>query len=362
MKHCRGTRASQYEPSAPRMQRLRMRRGSSTAPKECKLRDTRRLRIKSDKSKAALQQRRRLLRRSRGILCDFVCLMVVRNIFCCRSLFDLPEVQRLRFLVRAAQQRRCPRALTAALLILDCAVRNPSFTAEVARCIGSKPAAERCLPFLERVLQLAAKTPVLFWSGRARSNVVGGLARWSAADLHQAGVAWAAAGHETSSLVASLSSLPNLGVYLAYAFCRQCAAAWEISMRGRIGTPDAMSDHVRSLHDVVPFRETRGALLRAGVAEARHWSWDHLSALYCDTAKVLLDASVLNSAMLQRHGCDALLIALAGPEMRQAVRRLRGCAWLVDWPSSEAVAVTEALGIQHSMRSLESVKRHRAAK
>ena len=121
-----------------------------------------------------------------------------------------------------------------------------------------------------------------------------------------------------------------------------------------------VSAHVSLLHAVCNFRSMRGALVKAGVSEARSWHWGMLSLLYCEGTKVLQAAGVLRGVGHYKEHRLQFLVDLAGPEMRWLLRRLSESVPLNDGPpSAEAEQVAVHMGDSIRGVSIDAVLRYR---
>lgn len=317
----------------------------------------------SDKSRAAVQQRRRLRQSAVKHLQDFLFHVVDKNVLGIMNMDDLPEVHRLQFLSRAVKRSQCSDALVPALLMLDCAVRCPEFTLKVAgivrRASGRQSAGHITTAAL--CLQKRKYLPK-YWSKRALCNLRKGLPRWNGESLLAAGDAWlkAAVTQTIDGPLDAVQTLPGVGSYLGHCMVRLMGAALDIRFtRGASNSAD-MSSHVGLMHELCDFRTMRGALLRRKKNVARSWSWAMLSCLYCEGAKILRECSVLREMSEYEHNRTAFCVDLAGPAMRAVLKKLSEAGVLPNGlPSEEAQAVASTLGLSAEMRSVSAVKRFR---
>ncbi len=295
----------------------------------------------------------------------FLILMLRKNIFSIRRMQDLPEVKRLQHLLHAGRKAKCSKKALMALMLLDAAARDPKFTAAMAHHLHRRRGStEPDWKLLSRALRLRRRrTAPTYWTGRARSNLTKGVAQWTSHHFLSAAEAWMDASSTTRAkrLLDSARSLPHVGEYLAHCMVRQRAAALNISIRGGSESAATMRPHVKLLHDVVSFRTIRGALLNAGIEEARDWSWDMLSGFYCECSKILCDLKVLQDVTRYSIGDSSAITHLAGPAMERVNAQLREAKVLSDWANVEAGEVASVLGVAQPMRTLATVKRFRAA-
>ena len=309
------------------------------------------------------QRRRRCESRAGERLQCFLIGMCQKQVFNITSMDQLPEVQRLRELARAAEIAGLARHTIIALCILDAAVRNPFFTATIIRKVlpGS---GEQCE---EKVLKAALRTRKkhlhMYWCRLALSNLKIGVNSWTADKLLRAGRLWVDAGDTAKcrALLRAIQSLPRVGHYLGHALLRTVAAAMDTQVRGGEAVAADMSLSVQLLYDVVPFRTMRGRLLSEATPSARHWTWDLLAALYCEATRCLRDEGVLDDLTKYVADREALLAALAGPACRALLSRLNAAPVLEEWFSAEAHSVKLELNVQSEMKSLQVLQRFRAA-
>ncbi len=312
---------------------------------------------------AARMRRCRAKKTAARKLKAFLPLLLNRDIISVRRTQQLPEVMRLRYLLRAG--RSCPKRTLMALLLLDAAARDPGFTAALARELGKgKRATMPAEKLLTRALQLRRRRGSrTFWSGRSQANLWKGVAMWTPKHLIEAAGAWTETGStaRATNLLKSVQSLPRVGAYLSHCVVRLCGAASGVSLRDCSDSAAAMSANVAVLHVVVPFRSMRGALIQAGVEEARSWSWDMMSCVYCECSKVLREFKVLRGFKVYKDDGGSASVDLAGSVMQELITQLRAAGRQEDRGNAESAEVASALGIREPMKTLATVKRFRAA-
>ena len=282
-----------------------------------------------------MQQRRRVKISAARQMTTFLILLLQRNVFDLKEVSELPEVRRLRFLTRAVRKAARGEKVLLMLLMLDVAVRCPSYTAQIATLLARWPAKWSPESVGDAALQTLKKSMhVTFWRGRALQQLRTFLPKWTGTKLAKAAMMWPrrSARARGSKQLAAAMSLPGIGMYLGGCMVRQVSAAG-IGQGGACGHAAMdMSAHVSLLHAVCNFRSMRGALVKAGLSHTRSWSWDMLSLLYCEGTKVLQEAGVLRGVGHYRKNLGELFVDLGGPEMRWLLRRLSESAPLIDGP------------------------------
>jgi hypothetical protein len=298
-------------------------------------------------------------------LITFFSLLLTKGIISVRRLQQLPEVKRLRHLLQAGRRAACPKRTLMALLLLDAAVRDPGFTAALTHELGKdKRAKMPAETLLMRALQLRRRQGNrTFWRGRFVAHLMKGADTWTPKLLLEAAGVWAKKKNtaRATTLLKSVQSLPHVGEYLSHCVVRLCGAALDLSIRDCSDSAANMSAHVEVLHDVVPFRSMRGALIEAGIEEARSWSWGMMSAVYCESSKALREFKVLQDFKMYKGEHSSASADLAGNVMKELIMQLKAAGLQADRGSPETAAMASALKIREPMKTFATLKRFRAA-
>ena len=151
------------------------------------------------------------------MLLELCVAMVTSNAFGIEKMSDLPEVQRLR-LVRS-HLSAFAEEVQVALLMLDCAMRNAEFSAQLIRAVA---ALSPSLPGLVVVrVALALSTGFAagkYWGKLSRNALVKGLKQWTAEELLRAAACWKEGG--VNETIEACKSLPFVGSYLGHAMAQ----------------------------------------------------------------------------------------------------------------------------------------------
>ena len=306
----------------------------------------------------------KMLKEARGNLCQLMFLLIKKRVFVVQSMEDLPEVQRMQWLVQRSKQGDCPRKVLVASLLLDCAVRRPMFTRMLGSLLEECRADDDASDVMQMALEMRSDDwgSGMFWTGQAKANLETGLKKWTADELVSAGAAWGIAKDRAKSckLIRAASSLPQVGKYLSHTMVRTVSSALGVRVLGGAQSAAEMSEHVSALHDLIDFRAARGELIRFGVQHARSWQWNLLSCLYCECGKVLRASGVMIATESYSNPLD-LAEALLSPQMKQMLDSMQHARECEDWPSEEAAQVASTLKIDRPMFTLATVDRHSIA-
>ena len=308
--------------------------------------------------------KKKLLTEARGNLCQLMFLLVKKRVFAIRNMNELPEVQRMRWLVEQSQRGNCTRKVLVACLLLDCAVRCPMFTKMLGSMLEDCDADEDAADLMQQALDMRSNDwgSGLFWEGQAKANLEVGLKKWTADDLVVAGAAWGTAKHRARSckVIGAASLLPQVGRYLSHTMARTVSAALGVKLIGGAQSAAEMSGHVAAFHELIDFRVARGELLRRGARHARGWNWNLLSCLYCECGKVLRAGGVIRASQSFDDPLD-LAEALVSVQMKLMIDSMLHAHNIDDWPGHEAEAVSAMLGVVSPMSTLATVSRWRSA-
>ena len=119
----------------------------------------------------------KMLKEARGNLCQLMFLLIKKRVFVVQSMEDLPEVQRMQWLVQRSKQGDCPRKVLVASLLLDCAVRRPMFTRMLGSLLEECSADDDASDVMQMALEMRSDDwgSGMFWTGQAKANLETGL-------------------------------------------------------------------------------------------------------------------------------------------------------------------------------------------
>jgi hypothetical protein len=256
----------------------------------------------------------------------------------------------------------------AVVVLLDAAVRSPMYSKHIVvhwmpkLCILNDP--HQIASALINSWMSAPKHFNSFWKGRSHAHLPASVGRWSPSDVVEVCqhiVKCTGCTHDGDCLLDTMQRLPGLGSYLSMAVLRNIAPVFCMNSLFSDKLIFGLSPHTAALSSL-DLESVKVHLARQVGQWCAAWGKDVLSALVCESTKLLLHLGFLPSA-------DAIRKDPADAQRRLNTVALRQWLVVVDkWPrwqqlpAPEGVATATAMGTAIRAVSLDAVAAYTYAK
>ena len=257
------------------------------------------------------QRRRRDKGAAREVVLQIMGHMVRTRVFDMSSVNELAEVRRGQWLVHQCEKKGCRDDVIAAAVLIDIAVRSPSFTAAVAATVLPRRRARRSAKDMcQAAIELwKAKPWPTFWRGLARSSMPGLLKDWSAAAAARVSVSLSeriGRRTRTTTILRELRCLPGIGMYLGSNMLRQLAPVLGLQLRFSEEECSDMSSHTAAMFKLMNANDVRTHLATCELSSCWSWSNAVVAGLLRETAKLLKHTGMLQD--MNRYARDEELL------------------------------------------------------
>ena len=295
------------------------------------------------------------------LLMRFLVMMIRKGFFPIRSMLSLPEVQRVMWVAQACRRSGMDALTVAVVVFVDAAVRSPMYSKQIVEhwmqrlCVLRDPI--QVASALINCWASAPKRFPSFWKGRSHRHLPASMRRWSpdaVVEVCQRIVKCTGCTHDGHCLLDTLQRLPGVGSYLSMAVLRNIAPVFCIDSVFSDKLIFGMSPHTAAL-SLLDLKSVKAHLAKEVGQWCAAWGKDVLSALLCESTKLLLHLGFLPSTNnIRKEPADARQ-QLNSAALRQWLDMVDKWPRWQQLPAAEGVATATAMGTSIRAVSLDSV-------